>query len=145
MIGIIRLAFFIVFLASSAIAYGGGGGEGGGFGTSGDGCGCVPPSLEEDARNFEEQIREYDIKKSRRLQFVGELCAANGFDCGKLSESQASRLLDHHVQTIDVARARDQEWWRWCIDIALALIAFAGLFLGVVNYWAQRKSESLRN
>lgn len=105
-------------------------------------CCGVPPSLEADAEAFQAQIEKADPERVRRLQFVEGLCGDDAFACGKLTNAQASKLVNHHfAQQKALAEAEaeaEQQSMRWMLDIALAVVAGLGLLLGVVNAWRAR-------
>lgn len=90
-----------------------------------------PEEKAESARVLEEQIRSADHDHLRRLLFVGEVCAANGFDCGNLTEQEAGRLVEHHFEATRVR-------WDTLQKVALGFVAFAGLGLGLANRYRPR-------
>ncbi|KIC51379.1 hypothetical protein RA29_06060 [Tateyamaria sp. ANG-S1] len=57
---------------------------------------------------------------------LGEVCTA--YDCGSLNEEEAKRVI---ADSFDRSNAT---WDRWQ-KIGLALVAFAGLGLGILNRW----------
>jgi hypothetical protein len=101
------------------------------LGNSGCGSCDFPEEKAESARMLEEQIGSADHDHLRRLLFVAEVCAANGFDCGNLTEEEAGRLVEYHFEA---TRAR----WDAIQKVALGFVAFAGLGLGLANRYRPR-------
>lgn len=96
-------------------------------------CGSCsfPEEKAHSAAVLEAQIRSADHDHLRRLLFVGEVCAANGFDCGNLTEQEAGRLVEHHFEAT-------RAWWDTIQKVALGFVAFAGLGLGLANRYKPR-------
>lgn len=121
----VTMAFFLGS-SESASAYAGGGGDGG--------CCGVPPALEADAARFEAEITVTPEERVRRLMFVGELCAPNGFACGELTEAQAKELATWRLA------AGERAWDLW-IKIGLGLLALYGAALSTKTTFWPRKAK----
>ena len=99
--------------------------------TSGCGACSFPEEKAASALRLEEQIQDADHQFLRRLLLIGEICSANGLDCGELTEEEAGRLAEFHF-------ASSRAWWDGVQKAALGFVAFAGLALGIANRYAPR-------
>jgi len=114
------ISIILILTATQAIAWG----------TCGN-CGFTYEKAES-ANRLEQAIENSDHDHLRRLLFVKELCAYNGFICETLSEEEAGRIVQYHLDF-------SQSWWDAIQKIALGMVAFAGLGLGLANRYKPRQ------
>lgn len=117
----------IFALTTPALAFGDGGSD--------EGCCGVPTTFERDVLTLRESMEGANVTTIELLQrqFAGTLC--EHFDCGGLSEDQASRFLDR----LNASTQQEQDSKRASVNTWLAagalLVGLLGLLLSAFAIW----------
>jgi len=134
------LLAFICYLSfvGGAFAFGGGGGGDGG-------CCGFPEELVEEAKLLRNGFEKLSFQELQDQQILETLCENN--NCGNLSESQASRLLDRALgYQKEQSEAQDRWEAKWATRVGV-LFTFFGLLIAWFAYRQSRDADrrSVRN
>lgn len=129
----------LVFLATSLNAFGGG--DGGGDG----GCCSVPKALEDDAKSLRQDFAKLSFRELQDQQLLGTLCANNA--CGRLTEEQASKLLDRAIAYAQAETAARDRREAKLLTYAGVVFTGLGLLLAWLAYRLSKEADrrSVRN
>lgn len=94
-------------------------------------CAAFSETKVESVELLELQLHVADADDVRKLLLAGEVCAPHGLKCGNLTEDDATRV------TL-AFREASSDWWDRAQKIALAAVAFTGLWLGLLNRYRPR-------